>query len=143
MMVLQDATDSVTSLHFLHGDTCCLLAGSIDEHVRRYDIRAGQLVTDHVQHSVTAVQFTPDGQAYLAACLDSTIRLFDGPTGRILGSFGGHANEKYRIGATFFDNCTHIAGGSEDGSLYIWDTIKASRAFIHPQVRTSIATALL
>jgi mitogen-activated protein kinase organizer 1 len=119
-MVLEEARDSVTSVDVKDEK---ILTGSVDGHVRCYDIRMGQLCVDDIQKSVTCVRFTEDCLAYLVASLDSTIRLMDVSSGSVLNTFSGHTNLKYRINATLLDNDAHIAGGSEDGSLFIWDLL--------------------
>jgi len=108
-MILEEAKDSVSSLH-LHGKD--ILAGSIDGHVRVYDIRMGRLRTDNIQHPVTSVRFTEDCQAILVTSLDSTIRLIDSASGLLLNSYIGHTNKKYRISSTFLQDDALVAGGS-------------------------------
>lgn len=85
LMVLEEAKDSVSSLH-LHGPE--ILTGSVDGHLRCYDIRNGRLRTDNVQHPVTSVRFTDDRLALLSASLDSHIRLFDAESGVLLNEYG-------------------------------------------------------
>lgn len=120
VMVLDEAQDSVTSVHIK--DTF-ILAGSVDGHVRLYDLRKGQLTADNIQHPVTSVQFTEDNLTYLVASLDSSIRLMDIASGAMLNHFTGHDNAKYRIKATTIENDSYVIGGSEDGTIMIWDLL--------------------
>lgn len=138
LMVLDQARDSVTSIH-LHRHM--ILAGSVDGHVRSYDIRKGSLTVDNIQHPVTSVRFTDDCQAYIAASLDSSIRLFDSSSGMALNTYTGHLNLNSAIRATLFADDAFISAGSEDGSLFIWDLLsgKAVKQLAgHQQSITSV-----
>lgn len=151
--VLDEATDSVSSLqiHQQHD----ILTGSIDGHTRLYDLRKGALLTDNIQHPVTAVRFTQDAQAFLTASLDSTIRLMDRPTGTLLNSYQGHRATSYQTGCHLFHHDSFVVAGSEDGLLHLWDLLSAklvrqlaghrrpiSKIAIHPTGRSILTCAL-
>ena len=61
---------------------------SVDCNVRRYDIRLGNMVVDHIGQPVTSVVVSKDGQCILASSLDNTIRLLDKNTGELLNRYG-------------------------------------------------------
>merc|ERR1711976_1018254 len=91
LQTINSFNDSVTSLivHDLYRE---IFAGSLDGTIRRFDIRAGKILIDKIQHAVTSIAISNDGECIFAACLDSTIRLIE-----------------------------RSWGGSEDGIVYIWN----------------------
>lgn len=72
---------------------CCgardIYAGSVDGTVRRFDVRAGCLVTDRVGQSITSIAVSHDNLCILAASLDSRMRLLDRGTGELLAQYQG------------------------------------------------------
>lgn len=76
--------------------------------------------------SVTSVRIGSDSQCYLASLTDSSIKLMDGPSGKILNTFTGHKQEKYRIESVFSSDESLIISGSEDHMIYIWDLLNGS-----------------
>jgi mitogen-activated protein kinase organizer 1 len=113
-----EARDSVSSVCVSQFE---ITTGSIDEHVRTYDIRRGQLRTDNIGFPVTSLRLTKDEKLLLVSSLDNTIRLFDRADGKLLVTYKGHKNSGYPI-TSLFDNCdSTVLSGSEDGYFYWWN----------------------
>lgn len=145
IQVLDEARDAVQTLHV--GSTY-ILAGSVDGHIRTYDLRMGELRSDFIgsgstlliyillqlKHPVTdpvgSVIPTQDSQTYLAATLDGHIRLMDCSTGKMLNDFTSHTNESYRIRACFGHAEASVVCGDENGQIWAWDLLDVGRLFI-------------
>jgi len=99
------------------------MSGSVDGHVRTYDLRMGELRADYIGHPVTSIVPTVDGQTLLVASLDSRIRLLDRADGRVLNTFEGHANGSYRSRACFGHGEATVIAGDEEGRVWAWDLV--------------------
>ncbi|MEE6520345.1 hypothetical protein FKM82_018188 [Ascaphus truei] len=66
------------------------VSDSVDGHLRRYDLRMGEMYADYLGSPITCVSFSQDGQCLLASSLDSTLRLCDKNTGEMLGEDTQH-----------------------------------------------------
>lgn len=141
IQTLQDARDSITSIATPVG-LAEVLVGCVDGCVRAYDLRAGKMVEDTIGASVTSVVASPSApkESYLAAGLDSTLRLMDRSNGKQLAAFrdDGFVNTSYRSQVAFgYGEATAIAG-DEQGRLWIWDLLEAkpirAPAKIHDKV---------
>ncbi|KAI8907902.1 WD40-repeat-containing domain protein [Gorgonomyces haynaldii] len=120
---LDDAKDSVESIIISDTD---IIVGSVDGHVRTFDVRNGMVVQDQVGFPVTDVQITRDKNCLLVSSLDSTMRLFDREDGRVLATYRGHQNTQFRSRAAISFNDAHVLAGSEDGKILMWDLVDAS-----------------
>lgn len=139
IQILEDAKDSIGSI-CIRG--AVIAVGSVDGHVRIYDIRKGGMTSDKLNgkkinkhfliHSlfssihvdaVTSVKLGMDSQCYLASTAASTVKLIDGPSGKTLNTFTGHNQEKYRLESTFTADESTVISGSEDSSIFLWDTL--------------------
>ncbi|KAL1743485.1 WD40-repeat-containing domain protein [Schizophyllum fasciatum] len=107
-----------------------IISGSVDGHVRTYDLRMGELRSDYMGNPVVGLALSADGQTLLVTTLDSTIRLMDMSTGKMLNSFTGHSNNDYRCRACFGHNEATVVCGDEDGAVWAWDLleVRARRA---------------
>jgi len=112
--------DSVTSLEVT---ATAILGCSMDGTVRVFDIRKGQVVTNHIHHGATSLSLSADRNCILTACLDSKVRLFDRHTGEQLNSYRGHTHKDYTIGACFSNTDGHVLCGSEDKIIRIWNLV--------------------
>lgn len=121
IQILDDARDSVTSICIQEYEILC---GSVDGHIRCYDIRTGNLTDDSLNVPVSCVSLAKDNTSFLASTLDSCVRLLDKVTGNVLNEYKGHTNTKYKIQSTFLLNDSVIVSGSEDSCLYFWDFIE-------------------
>lgn len=137
IQVLEDARDSVSSLHVVGHE---IVTGSVDGRMRVYDLRMGMLFVDVIGRMyslflsftslmemladpITSVQQTRDGNAVLVSTLDSTIRLMDKGNGQLLQSYKGHTNKDYRIRSCLGMADSIVISGSEDGKLYAWNLL--------------------
>ncbi|KAI0744924.1 nuclear mRNA splicing protein [Earliella scabrosa] len=123
IQILEDARDAVQTIHV--GKTY-ILTGSVDGHVRTYDLRMGELRSDFLGHPVTAIVPSQDNQTYLATTLDAHIRLMDMSTGKMLNDFKGHSSTSYRIRACFGHGEATVVCGDESGSVWAWDLVDAA-----------------
>ncbi|KAL9653939.1 hypothetical protein ABK040_014152 [Willaertia magna] len=120
IQTLTDATDSITTL------TCTnyeILTGSVDGSIRIYDIRMGKLKTDPFYSSIGHISLTNDNKCYSVTCLDSTIKLIEKDTGKVLQIYKGHLNENYQLKHCFTKNDNYLLIGSENNLIYYFNTM--------------------
>ncbi|KAG6848789.1 hypothetical protein H0H93_013980 [Arthromyces matolae] len=122
IQVLDEARDAVQTLYV--GATT-IVTGSVDGHVRSYDLRKGELRSDFIGQPVTSVMPTQDGQTILVTTLDSHVRLMDTATGKLLNDFTGHLNTSYRCRACFGHGEANVICGDENGQIWNWDLLDA------------------
>ncbi|KND02337.1 uncharacterized protein SPPG_09062 [Spizellomyces punctatus DAOM BR117] len=69
----------VTSVAVSPLDGRCVAAGSLDEMIRLWDLRTGQLLERFEGHknSVYSVAFSPDGRSIVSGSLDKTLKIWD------------------------------------------------------------------
>ena len=147
IQTLEDARDAVQALHVGRSYIC---TGSVDGHVRTYDLRMGELRSDFIGSTsflwhicaravlsthrssapVTAVVPSQDNQTYLATTLDAHARLMDMSTGKMLNDFKGHASASYRIRACFGHGEASVVCGDEDGKVWAWDLVDVRFSFV-------------
>lgn len=48
----------------------------------------------------------------------------DGPSGKVLNTFRGHKQEKYRLESIFSADESIVMSGSEDSVIYAWDLVE-------------------
>lgn len=97
-----------------------LLSGCEDRTLRLWNPSWSQVWSSSSSHSsnVTSVAFSPDGDAFVSASLDNTVRLW-ATNGTLLQTFSGHAAG---VTAVAFSGDGHkLASGSADGSIKLWD----------------------
>jgi mitogen-activated protein kinase organizer 1 len=127
VMAMSEARDAVTSIAMTRLGTV-FYAGSVDGRVRGYDFRMGRVTVDVLSWPVTSLCCTRGGDAILVGTLDSTLRLLDTGTGKLLQTFSGNdermlSNEKYRLKSTLAMNDTVALCGTEDGRVLGWDVL--------------------
>lgn len=123
IQVMSDFKDSVTTLA---RTPTAILAGSVDGHVRIYDLRMGCMHADNLGEPITSLRVSGDDKMYLTACLGSRLRLLDLSSGRLLRDFTGHIHEGLKTEAAFVSDDLQVVAGSEDGSIYHWHLLKGS-----------------
>lgn len=139
IQTLEEARDSIQTLHI--GPTS-IVTGSVDGHIRTYDLRMGELRSDFIgstysiificsmmtllQDPVTSVSLTQDAQTFLVMSLDSHIRLMDASTGKMLNQYVGHVNESYRCRACFGHGEASVVSGDEKGQVWAWDLLEVN-----------------
>lgn len=143
VQVLDEARDSITGIAVSGHE---IVTGSLDQKVRRYDLRAGVMNMDDVKASVSNVCFTRDGQCILCSCLNSSVKLVDKETGDILQEFYGHLNNKFRVDGCLLNNDQIVLSGSEDGHVFAWSLTQVMHfcpEYIEYTACTSIAHVFL
>jgi mitogen-activated protein kinase organizer 1 len=141
IQILMDAQDSVS-------EVCAngpfIITSSVDGHVRQYDIRKGQILTDSFAGvPVLSVKYNEDRMCYLAASLDSTLRLINSSSGTVLNSYIGHKNVEYQIRPAFCSNEGIIIGGSElNGELLAWDVMTSRIVYRLPSLHKKCITSV-
>ena len=135
IQTLDDARDAIQSLYV--GNTY-ILTGSVDGHIRTYDLRMGELRADYLGHPVTSVLPTQDGSTALVTTLDSHVRLMDLQTGAMLNDFVSHRTEEYRCRSCFGHAEASVICGDEDGRIWAWDLVdvRSLRALLFDGVLT-------
>nr|KAJ3419222.1 general transcription repressor [Polyrhizophydium stewartii] len=75
----QSKDTGVTSVAIRPSDCRCIAAGAIDDTIRLWDTRTGQLLERFVGHvnSVYAVAFSPTGMSLVSGSLDKSLRVWD------------------------------------------------------------------
>ncbi|PAV19902.1 WD-repeat protein [Pyrrhoderma noxium] len=75
-------------------------------------------LTGH-QKQVAHVVFSPDGRWAASASWDSSVRVWDGRTGKFVATLRGHVGAVYRL--TWSADSRLLVSGSKDSTLKIWD----------------------
>jgi WD40 repeat protein len=65
------------------------------------------------------VAFSPDGRSLASGSLDTTVRLWDAVTGKVVRALSGHA--KGVLSVAFNPDGRSLASASEDGTVRLWD----------------------
>ncbi|KAG8807254.1 hypothetical protein FRC17_004554 [Serendipita sp. 399] len=123
---IQSLDDSRDAIQTLYVGTQEITSGSVDGHIRTYDLRKGQLTSDYLGHPVTSIVPTKDLQTLLVTTLDGKIRLMDRKTGQCLNTFQGHKHESYRCRSVLDIKEEAVILGDEDGRIWAWDLVTAA-----------------
>jgi COMPASS component SWD3 len=122
-----------------------LVTGSRDATVRFYDVASGTCVKTLSRllgcvrgacganaltrlrgagnSEISSLALSCSGDKLLTSSKDSSNRLFDVRTGEPLQRYKGHQNSKLNfVRAQFGPGDALVAGGSEDGRAFLWDT---------------------
>lgn len=102
-----------------------IIAGSVDGTVRTFDVRRGEMVTEHLHQPVCSVALSHDGNCVLASRLDSRLLLLERASGDVLNEYTGHTNTQYKIQGALTNTDAHVLSGSEDGQVYFWDLVES------------------
>lgn len=139
IQVLDGANDSVTTV-FL--DVSEILTSSVDGCFRTYDLRMGQLRTDHLGSPVTTLTPSPCGNFVLLSCLDGTLKLLDRHDGSLINDFSGHRNAEFKLDTSFFAKGAFAVSGSEDGRLCHWnvDSGEMGSVSAHSRMVSGVST---
>lgn len=146
-MVLSEAKDAVSVVVSVAGESCEILAGSVDGRLRSYDVRTGKCTVDRLPAPVGGLCLTRDGKIAAVGTLDGKLRMLERATGTCLQSFpparakeeelaeqagndgAGYANTSIRLRPTFggvrgSESESLLLSGSEaDGRVRAWDVL--------------------
>jgi autophagy-related protein 16-1 len=123
----------------LNPEASMIVSGHVDTTVRVWDMKNGDCVFDlSGVHSgqVTGVSMAPDslGQCILTNSKDNSLKLIDLRTHEVLQTFK-HANYKNSVNwarGVFSPDGTHVAVGSAEGSVFIWERASGK---LHSQLK--------
>jgi mitogen-activated protein kinase organizer 1 len=113
----------------------------MDETIRTFDIRKGEVTSDSIGASLISMDLTRDQRSLLLSGMDSIIRFTDNFDGSTLNTYQGHsvATSLIRLKLNFSND--YFAVGSEDGGIYLFDLLKPGPIKVlskHTQASTSI-----
>ncbi|KAK8869645.1 hypothetical protein IAR55_000213 [Kwoniella newhampshirensis] len=120
-----------------------IASGSKDKQVRLWDAVGG--VCTHsltgCLGQITSVEYDEEGKYLLAGCKDNSNRLWDLRMLRNIYRYTGHQNtSKNLIRCRFARSSSLVVGGSEDGSVYIWEREGGSSG-TNGQEKTQVQTS--
>ncbi|KAF9937113.1 hypothetical protein BGZ70_006706, partial [Mortierella alpina] len=135
-----------------------IATASLDKTVRLWDSYTGVSVQTSGGHTdrVNSVTYSPEGCTLASGGLDRTLRLWNAKTGTPIKTFGDQANQITsgnvnqaptfdvgRIERAAYSPCGgHIAIGSDDESVYVWDLKTGTgvhKLDVHDDCVTSVA----
>ncbi len=76
-------------------------------------------IFDSLSSRPLSLDYSPDGKMLAVACEDTTVRIYDVETKKIIGELRGHQDIIYSV--NFFPNGDKILSCSRDSSLRIWN----------------------
>ncbi|KAJ3173959.1 general transcription repressor [Geranomyces variabilis] len=111
----------VTSVAVSPTDGRCVATGSLDEMVRVWDIRTGQLLERFEGHknSVYSVAFSPDGQSIVSGSLDKTLKIWDLSPATLAYVNQPHTGEELRFETIVSSVPRHTFVGHQDYVLSV------------------------
>eukprot|EP00842_Homolaphlyctis_polyrhiza_P006848 jgi/Hompol1/752/HPOL_000538-RA len=121
---------SCNDLALLDGDGTMIASGHLDNNLRIWDTRSGNLIREvsgiHFGQ-ITGVELSPNSNQVLTTSRDNTLKLFDFRTYNTISTF---ADDGFRTGMNWAKSCfspdgAYVASGSADGAVYFWDTATA------------------
>lgn len=74
------------------------------------------------QKLVNHVSFSPDGRYIASASFDTSVKLWDGATGKFIGNLRGHVGSVYQV--CWSSDSRMLLSGSKDSTLKVWDIKK-------------------
>ncbi|XP_050536797.1 autophagy-related protein 16-1-like [Daktulosphaira vitifoliae] len=110
-----------------------IISGHFDKRIRFWDTRTETPHTDiEVQGRVTSLDLSRDCNYLLSCVRDDTLRLIDLRTNKIINTF---EVDGFKVGcdwtrAVFNLEYDHVAVGSSDGSVFIWNVTKPGRPLV-------------
>ncbi|KAF4320296.1 hypothetical protein BBO99_00005486 [Phytophthora kernoviae] len=138
-----DGFDDAVASASIHPTGNYVLAGSLDATWAIHDVRRGQLLTRHtlngelmmptggkvkkLANEARCVRFHPDGGIFGTASKSKLVQMWAVNSLSNVVTFEGHAAPVTALG--FSENGYHLASGSEDGVVKLWDLRKTSSFF--------------
>lgn len=101
------------------------MVSSIDGCVRIFDIRRGEVITDNFASPVISIALSHDKKSYIASCSNDKINFVEILGGQVLKEYSGHKLSNYTLKSYYNHEDSAILTGSEDGSIYVYDTLTA------------------
>ncbi|KAM9734309.1 autophagy-related protein 16-1 isoform 3-T3 [Menidia menidia] len=104
----------------------CVMSGHFDKKVRFWDIRAESIVRElELLGRVTSLDLNQDRSELLTCSRDDLLKIIDLRTNAVRQSFSAQG---FKCGAdwtrvTFSPDGAFVAGGSADGTLYVWNVL--------------------
>ena len=98
-----------------------LLAGDADGHANIYDVDVSRSIIRRLrghEGKLTCAVFVPDNTRVVTGSEDQTVKVWDIPTGQVVGSLRGHSDSVRCL--VSIGESSVISGGS-DGNLCVWD----------------------
>jgi WD domain, G-beta repeat len=68
---------------------------------------------------INVVSFSPDGRLLASASFDKSVKIWDGKTGKFIGTLRGHVGAVYQV--CWSNDSRMILSGSRDTTLKLWD----------------------
>lgn len=95
--------------------------------VKKYeDGRFDSWTLEHIE-KIRLLKFSSNGSYILASTYASCIYVLDAFEGKLICKFDGFKNEIATVlEASFTPDSKYVLGGSEDGTIYVWDVESAS-----------------
>ena len=105
-------------------DAKTIALGWLNGDLSLWDVEGQKIVYNLKAHipmrPVISVKFSPDGQRILTSSSDTTAKIFDAKTGRLLSTLSGH--EKFLVGAEFSKDGKLVLTASSDGKVKLWES---------------------
>jgi mitogen-activated protein kinase organizer 1 len=128
LQVLRGARDNVTGVAVAG---TCVLAASLDGCLRAWDLRAARMCVDELPpggRALSALAVSHDGACALVAspragAAPAALALLETASGAVLNAYEGHANGDFRLQPCLLPGDSHVACGSEDGRVLVWDLV--------------------
>ncbi|CAJ1066421.1 autophagy-related protein 16-1 isoform X3 [Xyrichtys novacula] len=104
----------------------CVMSGHFDKKVRFWDIRSESIVRElELQGRVTSLDLNHDRSELLTCSRDDLIKIIDLRTNAVRQTFSAQG---FKCGADwtrviFSPDGSYVAGGSADGTLYVWNIL--------------------
>jgi WD40 repeat protein len=134
-------TESLEALD-ISSDSSRLAIGGSSKMGLVLDFRSEKVVTlEGHTGKIEAVVFSPDGDRLATCGTDSTAKIWDAASGKLLADLKGHTNTVFRVAFDPKDK-SRVATASADGTVRVWDINARKALFVlegHKNVVNSVA----